>query len=338
MNESSPPVTVSIVVPVYAGAAFLIELVDRLERSRTELIDVTAPVHIAELIFVDDAAIDHSPVLLDQLAADRPWLRVLHLSKNFGQHPATIAGILYSCGDWVVTLDEDLQHPPEKLQDMLALAATKGLDVIYAEPEGAIHQSLVRDAGSRLFKRLIATLTGERHIPLFNSFRLLRGPVARAASSVCAHETYFDVALCWFTQRIGTLRIDMKDQRVISGANSGYSLRKLFSHARRMAMSTQVKLLRIGALLGLLTTLVGVGYAAFLIMIELTAPGSSGARGWPSLMVTHLLFNGIVLFLVSVMLEYLSILTLRAQGKPTFFAVDRSSDARVAAYFASQPR
>jgi hypothetical protein len=332
MSPNEPKLLVSVVVPVYAGANFLDELAERLDHIRTTWAADEAPVGLAEVIFVDDEAVDDSPSMLDRLAAESPWIRVLRLSRNYGQHPATIAGILYSSGDWVVTLDEDLQHPPEKLEPMLRLAVSQGLDVVYASPQGAIHESAIRDLGSVLFKRLIGLLAGDRNVALFNSFRVIRGSIARAASSVCGHETYFDVALSWFTRRVGTLAIEMKDHRVIGGAESGYSIRRLLSHARRLLMSTQVKMLRGGALVGVVTMAAGFVFAGVIIAKELLAPGSFGPKGWGSLMVANMVFGGMALFLISAALEYLSVLVLRAQGKPVFFAVDRTSDSRVAHY------
>lgn len=328
--------SVSVVIPVYSGAAFLAELVERIGRIRDKWINDEAPLRLVELICVDDAAVDDSPAILDGCAMQHPWIRVLHLSRNYGQHPATIAGILYSSGDWVVTLDEDLQHPPEKLQAMLALATSNGLDVVYANPKDRVHESTLRDLGSVLFKRFVAFLSGDRNVGMFNSFRLIRGSIARAASSVCSHETYFDVALGWYTQRLAGIDLAIKDQRVIDGGRSGYSLRKLLSHARRLLMSTQVKLLRTGALFGIFGMLAGLIVAAGLVLTELLHPGIFGGRGWGSVMTANLVFGGMTLLLVGVALEYLATLVLRAQGKPVFFAVDRSNDEPVRIYLANE--
>src|SRR6516164_7722588 len=105
-------ISVSLVVPVYSGEPYLRRLVEAVEGLRQRWIAESAPIGIAELIFVDDSAVDGTPALLDTLAAEKPWVTTLHLARNFGQHPATAAGILHSSGDWVATLDEDLQHPP----------------------------------------------------------------------------------------------------------------------------------------------------------------------------------------------------------------------------------
>jgi glycosyltransferase involved in cell wall biosynthesis len=91
----------SVVVPVLDEAENVIPLLDEIEAA-------LAPRGGFEVIFVDDSAIDASPRLLDELAAAHGWITAIHLMRNFGQHAATIAGIIYSSGDWVVTMDEDL--------------------------------------------------------------------------------------------------------------------------------------------------------------------------------------------------------------------------------------
>jgi glycosyltransferase involved in cell wall biosynthesis len=109
----------SIVVPVYSGENFLRDLLSAVQDLRNSWVEKDAPIQLTELIFVDDNAIDNSAVIIDDIASEHDWVVALHLSRNFGQHPATIAGILHSSGDWVVTLDEDLQHPPSHIADMI---------------------------------------------------------------------------------------------------------------------------------------------------------------------------------------------------------------------------
>jgi len=252
---------------------------------------------------------------------------VLHLSRNFGQHPATTAGILQTTGDWVITLDEDMQHPPSKIEAMLHQAAISGIDVVYACPEQAVHESVFRDYSSRIYKKIIGYLAGNENIQLFNSFRLIRGSIARAASGVCGHDTYFDVALSWFSQRIGTVVMALKDDRVIQSGKSGYNIQKLFSHARRMIVSTHMKALRVGAVLGAIGLISSFAYGGYVLSAGLLFHINSGARGWSSLMVVVLFFGGVSTFMSGMLLEYIAVILLHTQGKPAFFIVDRRSDA-----------
>lgn len=326
--------SLSIVVPVYSGAGYLRDLVGEIGKLRVQLTAKDAPFQVSEIIFVDDAAIDESSELLDDLAAEYPWVTVLHLSRNFGQHPATIAGILHTSGDWVVTMDEDLQHPPSRIPDLLAIAIQKGADIVYGNPESKVHQSVFRDFSSHNYKRLIERLTGNSEIRKANSFRLIRGPVARGTSSVCGHDTYFDVALGWFSQRIETVSMPLHDGRFNHSGKSGYSLKSLLSHARRLAFSSQIKLLRAGTLLGFIMLILSFLAAFVLFLVWLFASNWIGAPGWTSLMLAICFSAGISMMLTGLVLEYISILVLRAHGKPMFFTIDRSQDQALKSYFA----
>lgn len=330
-------VSVSVVVPVYSGEHYLDRLADEIVSLREQLTKDGAPIDIAEVIFVDDAAKDGSAAIIDRLAAEHIWMRAIHLSRNFGQHPATIAGVLYTAGDWIITMDEDLQHPPARIPEMFAVVARTRADIVYAEAEGQIHQSVVRDLTSRTYKAIIEWLTGNRDIRKVSSFRLLRGEIARAASSICGHDTYFDIALGWYTHRIQTARMALKDERYIKTGTSGYKLKSLFSHARRLASSSQMKILRGAAIFGFLIVGVSILFSSALIFVKLST-GSSiiTIRGWTSLMLVVSFFGGMLLLLSGIMLEYISLLVLRAHGKPLFFVIDRSADQPLIDYFSSR--
>ena len=326
-------ISVSVVVPVYSGEKFLRELVQQIDRVRTEWVEQQAPMRLAELILVDDAAVDASPSIVDDLAANHAWITALHLMRNFGQHAATIAGALHSSGDWVVTMDEDLQHPPAEIERLLRKAALSAADVVYARPSSPVHQARIRDWTSRGFKRLMVILTGNASVVHFNSFRLLRGSLARAASSACGHETYFDVALSWFTNRVECVLLELKDQRFISSGSSGYSFSHLLTHARRMLMTSRVKFITLLGLIAVLITAASIIGGVAVLLQKLIVPSSIVVRGWPSLIVVNFFFGGVITFMISVILQYISILVLSAHGKPLFFVVDRSSDKKLIEYF-----
>jgi glycosyltransferase involved in cell wall biosynthesis len=324
---------VTTVTPVYAGADYLETLVQGLDRLRMDWDEGNAPICLAESIFVIDAAIDDSLQVLDKLEQQFSFVKTINLSRNFGQHPATVAGILHSSGDWIVTLDEDLQHQPNKITDLFESVAESGADIVYARPIGGVHKKAIRDYGSLLFKKLMATLTGNKNIVDFNSFRLIRGSIARATASVCSHETYFDIALTWFTNNINSISIAMQDSRVIEGKHSGYTFLKLLSHSRKLLVSTHTYTLRAGFIMGAIGLGVSILYGSYITIIKIINPDFITIQGWSSLFVSILFFGGISLFLLGVILEYLSVVLLHTQGKPTFFAVDRSSDKVLQEYF-----
>ena len=321
---------ISVVVPVYSGADHLVALSQALAVERDRWDTEGAPFALGEVIFVDDASIDSSSDVLQELDQRYAWVRVVTLARNFGQHPATIAGILHTSGDWIVTLDEDLQHDPAEIETLLEIAADTSADIVYARPQGSVHGGY-RDVASRLYKRLMVALTRNNEVASFNSFRLVRGPIARAAASVSGHETYYDIALGWFTDRFQSVELQMTDSRYANSASSGYSFFKLLGHARRLVISSQAKALRSTALFGLLGVIVAMVFAVRALIIQTL--DSSQLEGWTSLFVAILFFGGITSLILTVILEYLTNMVLHLQGKPTFFAIDRSGDAALVEWF-----
>lgn len=326
----APPVTLSIVTPVYRGREHLRSLVERVEVVRRELDSHDSALRIIEHVFVDDGSSDGSEGELASLAAEHPWVTVVTLSRNFGQHPATAAGMLHCAGEWIATLDEDLQHPPEQIIDLLRAAVLGRADLAYARPHGRVHSG-ARDIASRLFKRLLVFSSGNPDLALASSFRVVRGEVARGAAAAADHETYLDVALTWFTDRIVGTEVELRDERYGSG-RSGYGVRSLLSHARRALISSQTKLMRAAAVLGILA----VAVSAVLLVRTVFVVQSNTAGdvpGWPSLFMALLFFGGVLCVLLVVLLEYSVSSALHLKGKPTFFPVDRRRDDLLREWF-----
>lgn len=329
MQQSSDIVTLSIVVPVYSGEKYLANLVAEIAELKNRWERAAIDLLITEAIFVLDAPVDDSAERLASLTQTHPWIRRVDLSRNFGQHSATVAGILYSSGDWVVTLDEDLQHRPLAIEALLKQACSDQADVVYAQPREWVHGGGFRDLLSRLIKKLIAALSGNRFVPSFNSFRLIRGDVARAASGICAQSTYFDVALTWFTQRIATVSMTLSDDRYKHHKGSGYRLATLVHHARRLILTSDFRVLRFTTSLSLLTLTLCVLYAAWVFYRRFLSAHPIAVEGWTSLMIVILAFGSVSVFMLGLIAEFLHMGMLQLQGKPTFFVVKRALDAKL---------
>lgn len=327
---------ISVVVPVYSGADYLHALWGELAKLRKELDESVSPLALTEIIFVNDEARDDSASVLAELEKQDPSVTVVTMSRNFGQHGATIAGMLHTTGDWVVSLDEDLQHPPHLIPYLISVAARNGLDIVYGYPRDRAH-SVFRDWASRTAKRSIAAMSGMKQLNLASSFRVMRGPIARAAGSTAAHQTYLDTALAWFTGRAERVLIDTTDQRVGTGEESGYSLARLFSHARRALTAGDMRILRLVGGVGL----IGIGAAAILgirlLILWLTGNLDREAIGWPSTFAALLFFGGVIATQVVVLTEYAISSALHLRGKPAYFAVDRSKDRDLHRYFQDHP-
>lgn len=323
-TSSSQTVTLGTVTPVYRGASYIPELVKALDDVRTTINRSGVPLQLVESIFVVDEAPDESGLLLEEAAANHPWVRVVTLSSNFGQHPATLAGIMYSSTDWLVTLDEDLQHHPRYILDLLRLAISEEADLVYGVSETVVHASWYRNLGSKIVKRVVSWLSGNVYIRYFNSFRLIRGDLARAAASLASHAAYLDLTLCWFTSRIHTKYLPLSDPR--SAKESGYSIGTLVRHAQRLLMASNLRGFGVLGLLAALSVALAIAGLIGVFVLRFAFPGAVTLQGWASLMVVNFLYGGCTVFVASLSLAFVISLYHHALGKPVFYVVDRSKD------------
>jgi glycosyltransferase involved in cell wall biosynthesis len=322
----------STVTPVYQGERFLVELVEELHCFRQEVGNIGCPLELAEAIFVVDGATDKSVSILEDLQGQYSWVRIINLSNNFGQHPATIAGILFSTGDWIVTIDEDLQHHPKHILEFLKSATSNEFDIVYAQSTASTHTAF-RNASSRIAKAIMSLISGNPNISNFNSFRLMRGDIARAAAALATSNTYFDVALSWFTNRVGTLQVPLLDPRKNKIQGSGYNLNRLLKHYVNLTITSDTKLFRTGIVLGGLSFTASIVLIIVTLLIKFLAPDLIILKGWTSLFLMILFFGGLISLMVAIGLEYIGNLYTQSQGKPTFFVVDRKSDKLLTNWF-----
>ena len=323
---------VSVVVPVYAGKAYLEKLANAVFSVRREWFEKSYPMRISELIFVDDGSSDGSADILSQLET-RDWIKVVTLSRNYGQHPATVAGISYSTGDWIFTIDEDFQHKPELFFDMLKECIKNSSDILYAKPKGWVHKSAFRDFSSRSAKWVIAHLAKNPNIRNFNSFRLIRGNIARTAAAVSGYESFFDIVLGWHSTRVAVLETYMEDERYTHEGDSGYNFRKLLSHSRKMIMTSDARVLRKFGLVALILVTLLIFFAILILIQKVLFPTSIAIQGWVSLMLLIIATGCIISAILSVISEYLANVVQHINGKPSFSIVDRARDKELREFF-----
>jgi glycosyltransferase involved in cell wall biosynthesis len=322
---------VSVVVPVYAGHRTLPDLIKRCAAIRDGHGGIPGDL-LHELIFVCDEPVDGSESYLVEAAKQRDWIQVISLARNSGQHLATAVGILYSSGDWILTVDEDLQHPPEIMAQTLTKALDQGLDLLYIKSTSRIHaSSIYRDFTSNASKLCMKVFTQDDYATI-SSFRLIRGEVGRAIAKSVDGKSYLDAALFSITsaKRRSVFYSSFSDQR--DGGGSGYSAKKLLRHYGRLIISAEFSGLR------MLTTLGVVIGAPFLaLMLVLLVLGSlSGtqqlAPGWLSLFFLGVSTNVFLVVYAVYSLKLLSVLFLRSSGHPQYLVISRELDALHRAY------
>ena len=308
--------TLSVVIPVYNSAAILPALLDRLEPV------LAAESTAFEVLLVDDNSRDDSWRVVRELASSRPWLRGVRMMRNFGQHNALLCGIRRARHDVVVTMDDDLQHPPEEIPALLA-ELDRGNDVVYGSPRKEQH-GLLRDLASVVTKFALQKAMGSETARRSSAFRVFRTDLRRAFQDYRGQFVSIDVLLTWSSTRFSA--IDVRHDPRQEGV-SNYTLRKLVTHALNMLTGFSVFPLQIASLTGFATTLFGLGILAY-VLIRYVIEGGS-VPGFPFLASIIAIFSGAQLFALGIMGEYLARMHFRMMQRPTY-AVDegtRSDDA-----------
>jgi len=247
----------------------------------------------------------------------------IELGFNVGQHLATSAGILCARGDWIITMDEDLQHPPELIPQILYDAQSSSLDVIYIKSKNKAHkQSIYRDFTSRLAKSIVNKLTG-LDIQNISSYRCIRSQLAKSCASSMDKFQYLDILLQFLTskRRRGSIYYEMTDLR----SNSGYTLPKLFKHFSKLTFSSLLSGSRVFLVL-LFPVILVFTIGLVFISLAIGANTATYAPGWLSIFAMLLLLSIIQVSILAVLAKTSSILMLRAIAPPAFFVVNRSRD------------
>lgn len=318
---------ISVAIPVYQGAESLPSVMAEL----APLGDVaTSPrghlLRVSEVLLVFDNGPDGSAAVIRDLARKYDFVRPVWLSRNFGQHAATLAGMASSGGDWIVTMDEDGQHDPADIPRFLDTAMSEQATLVYAEPTNPAPHGALRNAASKAGKWAFARLLSEGTPVQFQSYRLVLGEVGRSVAAYAGAGVFLDVAIGWVAHRAAACPVLLREE---SGRRSGYSWRRLLSHFWRLALSSGTRGLRVVSVLGVAVAVLGAVLAVALVIARLN--GDVMIQGWTSVMVAVMLGIGSVLFALGVIAEYVGVAVNMAMGKPLFLVVSDPADGPLGA-------
>lgn len=297
--------SLSVVVPVYNSAGSLALL---LERLASELPKIAAPF---EVILVNDGSRDASWRVATDLVDQYPWVRAIDLMRNYGQHNALLCGIRATRHAIVVTMDDDLQHPPEEIPKLLA-KLDEGFDVVYGAPEREEHDPWRRFASSATKSALQSAMgvSTARHV---SAFRAFRSHLRAAFSDYQNPYVSVDVLLTWGTVKFTSIAVRHEARAI--GA-SQYTVRKLVTHALNMVTGFTVWPLRFASLIGFAFTLVGAVAMAYVLIVYLMTGGA--VPGFTFIASLVALFSGAQLFALGIIGEYLSRMHVRLMGRPAY--------------------
>ena len=295
---------VSVVVPVYNGAATLDALVERVAAALGS--------REFEIVFVNDGSADASWARIQALAAADGRLRGLDLARNYGQHNAILAGIRAARGDVIVTLDDDLQNPPEEIPRLLE-RIDAGADVVYGTPRQRQH-GFWRNVSARLTRFALRAAVGIELAEKVSTFRAFRTELRNAFAFFQGPYVIVDVLLSWSTTRFDSIVVEHDERQ---GGKSAYTLRKLASQAMTMMTGFSVRPLRLASLVGFATILFGIGLLVF-VVVRYIAEGFASIPGFPFLASAIAIFSGAQLLALGVIGEYLARMHVRLMDRPTY--------------------
>jgi len=302
---AATPLTVSVVVPVYNSESTLMELTSR-------LVDVlSGAVEHYEIILVNDCSRDNSWDLIRSLSHINQNIIGLNLMHNYGQHNAILAGIQSAQYDITITLDDDLQHPPEEIPKLLA-KMEEGYDVVYGKPAERHHRAW-RNVGSYFLKTSLKIILGSEMGKSSSAFRAFRTILRRGFENFKDAQLSIDVLLSWSAARVTSIQVRHDDRKT---GRSGYTLRKLLILTFNMITGYSSLPLRIASFLGILASIFGIGM--FLYVIVMRFIQSHNVPGFAFISAEIALFAGFQLFAIGVIGEYIARLHFRTMGKPPY--------------------
>lgn len=301
---TSLPAGISVVIPVYNSENSLEPLLARL----ADVLPALAPRY--EVILVNDGSRDGSWAVIERLAGRYPWVHGVDLMRNYGQHNALLCGIRLAVYATLVTMDDDLQHPPEEISKLLA-RLEEGYDVVYGTPQQEQH-GLWRDLASQVTKYVLQTAMGAEVARQISAFRAFRTAVRYAFADYDGPFVSIDVLLTWGTTRFAAVPV-RHDPRTIGVSN--YTFRKLVRHTFNMVTGFSTLPLQFASLLGFSMTLFGMLVLVYVVGRALLEGVVVPGFAFTVTIIT--IFSGAQLITLGIIGEYLARMYARTMNRPS---------------------
>lgn len=294
--------SIAIVVPVFNSAESLPSL---LEQVNTVLSDISF-----EIFFVDDCSSDTSWQVIQELASASRQVSGIRLAKNSGQHAALLAGIRTVSAPVIITMDDDLQNPPECIPLLLA-ALTPAFDVVY----GTVlkrHHSLFRNVVSKL-TRLILRFLGVDQSRTLSQFRAFRTHLRDGFADEMGPGISIDALLDWTTSRFTSVEVTHRERTI---GKSNYNFRKLLKYWVDTTTGYSALPLRLATRLGIAT--IALSFAVLVYVLWLPLVNKESVPGFPFLAATIAIFSGTQLVVLGILGQYIGRMHFRVMNKPTY--------------------
>jgi undecaprenyl-phosphate 4-deoxy-4-formamido-L-arabinose transferase len=264
-----------------------------------------------EVILVNDGSRDRSWEAICSIAQEYPWVHGINLMRNFGQHNALFCGIRAARHEVLITIDDDLQTPPEEIPKLLDRLA-EGHDVVYGTPSQERH-ALWRDLASKISKLALQTAMGAETARSVSAFRVFRAQVRDAFFNYQGPFVSIDVLLTWGTTRFSAVPVRHEPRRI---GRSNYTFRKLVTHAVNMITGFSTLPLQLASLIGFASALFGLVVLVYVLgryfFLGYSVPG------FPFLASTIAILSGTQMFALGIIGEYLARMHFRMMERPAY--------------------
>lgn len=295
---------ISVIIPIYKAQSCLQELYLRLKQSLEMVTDNF------EIIMVEDCGGDRSWEIINELAINDDRVIGIQHSRNFGQHAATICGISQASGDWIITIDDDLEHQPEDIPALLN-RAQEGYTIVYGIYPKRTHakwRNITSDIVRYLFRLAIPSLNYE-----YTSFRVIKNNIAKKICDFDSPFPFIDGYLSWLSADCASVEVAHSHR---ASGQSTYTFKKLLTHTINIFVTFSDLPLKLSSWIGLGTFLVGMFLVVGIVLSKLL--GGITVSGFTSLMAATLLFGGTQLLILGIFGEYLGRINFKSSKKPLF--------------------
>ncbi|WP_407841293.1 glycosyltransferase family 2 protein [Streptomyces sp. DSM 116496] len=299
-------IALSVVVPIFNEEESLPVLAERLR----PVLDVYGEPY--EVLAVDDGSTDQTPHLLEDLRSVWPQLRIVTLRRNSGHQAALAAGLHRARGAYTVSIDADLQDPPEVIPDMLTLARTDGLDIVYGVRTDRSTDTGFKRRTAAAYYWLMRRMVGSFVPAQAGDFRLLSRPVVDALKSFPDQRQIYRLLIPSLGFPSGQITYRRGER---AAGTTKYPLHKMILLALDSITSFSVIPLRLATAMGALSLVVCLAFLTWTLVVYVTG---NTLPGWTSLIVTLLFFGAVQLFCLGMLGEYVARIYNSVQARPTY--------------------
>ena len=285
----------SIIVPVYNSEKTLVELTNRLTSTLGNL------TRDYEIFLVDDCSPDNSWCVMKDLHNKDNKIKIIHLQKNFGQHNAILCGLNYAKGDYFITMDDDLQNPPEEIPKLIK-KIQEGYSVVYGQYK-IKHHSRLKNFFSTLFQRFIHWILEIPDTVFTSSFAILTTDVVKNMTQIKSSYIFFPALVIKSVpaNKIANIEVNHSSRKI---GQSNYNIRKYLSLSLNLIINYSVLPLLFVGFFGVIVSFFSFLYGIYILSRYLIDPTNS-LIGWNSLMVALTFLGGMILFSIAIIGEYL---------------------------------